>query len=598
MIGLLISTTLLSKSDPMSAEVQRLLPPDAQVLFPLGPGSLTPSGLSDAMKTGLASESSSLSGSRLQVQVLRKGANQYEVQVLSGPSLLPVKKGQVLLMAFDMRSPEGGRESGEGTWYAGVQRSAPPWDGVMSSDGPASKDWRRFYISGVADKDYDKGALQATFHIAQQPQTIEIGGFACFLMAEGTDRSKLPVTKVTYRGQEPNAPWRKRAAEMIDKHRKAPLTIKVTRGGKPVSGAIVEVRQTKSSYPWGTFLDLDPTESTPASARYRDLVPKLFNRVTVPIYWADWGWENETTRKGYFNRMAWARENKLPMKAHTLVWPSMQWSPSRLRPLLEHPDQLRKTIMDEAQARFDQLKDQPFVNMDVLNELKTEQEFGKIAGFSFYSDLFKAARRSFPKADLVYNDYGIVSGGGNNVGAQQEVKRWIRRLRADGAPLTKLGFQGHFGEALTPPERVWEILDEFHGEFKLPIEVTEFDVDTRDEAAQAAYTRDFALAWFAHPATSGFTMWGFWEGAHWKPNGAMYRKDWQPKPNLAAWTELTQETLRTRAKLKTDAKGEVNLRAFHGDYELYAALGQARGAKKVQHGPVGTTLIIDLAHVK
>lgn len=546
------------------------------------------------MQSSLVQDASSSSGRRLQVKVLRKGSNQYEVQVFSGASLLPVKKGQVLLMAFDMRSPEGGRESGEGTWYAGVQRSGPPWDGVISSDGPAAKEWRRFFISGVADKDYEQGALQATFHIAQQPQTIEIGGFATFVMSERTDRSKLPITKVYYQGQEPDAPWRKKAAEMIDRHRKSPLTIKVTRGGRPVSGALVEIRQIKSSYPWGTFLDLDPTEASPDAAKYRELVPKLFNQVTVPIYWADWGWENEATRRSYFKRMAWAREHKLPMKAHNLVWPSMQWSPSRLRPLLQQPEQLRKTILEEADARLKQLQDQPFVNMDVLNELKTEQEFGKIVGFSFYSDLFKAARRSFPKADLVYNDYGIVSGGGNNVGAQQEVKKWIRRLKADGAPLTKLGFQGHFGEALTSPERVWQILDEFHGEFKLPIEVTEFDVDTRDEAAQAAYTRDFALAWFAHPATAGFTMWGFWEGAHWKPNGAMFRRDWQPKPNYAAWTNLTQEKLRTRAKMRTDSNGEVKLRAFHGDYELTAAFGQGKGVRKTHHGRAGASLTIEL----
>lgn len=583
-----------SSSDPMVEAMRRELPGGAELLFQAGPENLTASGPADILESARRDEASAPARKLLQVKVKRKGVNQYEAQVLSNPSQVPVRKGQAVLLALDVRCPQGGRESGEGVWWAAIQRSVSPWDSIAFSDGPAGSGWRRFFVSGVADKDFDKGVLQISIHVSQQPQTLEFGGFACFVLPEGTDRSKLPFTKVTYPGMEPNAAWRAKAAQMIEKNRKAPLTIKVTRQGRPVKGAVVSVRQTKSSYPWGTFLDLDPTEDTPQAAKYRDLVPKLFNRVTVPIYWADWGWESQHSRKGYFNRFEWAKSKGLPMKAHNLVWPSMAWSPSSLKPLLEKPDELRRKIMTDAQGRLDMLKDQPFVNVDVLNELKTEQEFGKIAGFGFYADLFKMSRKTWPKADLVYNDYAIISGGGGNISAQEEVKKWVRRLRADGAPVTKLGFQGHFGEGLTDPERVWQILDQFYSEFRLPIEVTEFDIDSRDTGAQAAYTRDLMTAWFAHPATSGFTMWGFWEGAHWKPNGAMYRRDWSPKPNLAVWTELTQKKFRTVQTLKTDKKGQVTLRGFHGDYEIKATSGQSDGAVKPVLTAKGLTLELKL----
>lgn len=576
-LGLLV---IQPKADIMVEAIRKELPSGAELLFEAGPESLTATGPADGLEQKRQADLTAPSRSLLQVKVKRKGSNQYEMQVLSKDSLLPVRKGQAVLLAFDVRCPQGGRESGEGAWYATIQRTVSPWDAIAFTDGPASRNWRRFYVSGTADKDFEKGALQVAIHVAHQPQTLEFGGFACFVLPVGTDRSKLPFTKVTYSGMEAGAKWRAKAAQMIEKNRKAPLTVKVTRQGRPVPGAIVTVKQTKSSYPWGTFLDLDPTENTPQAARYRELVPKLFNRVTVPIYWADWGWESQESRRGYFNRFDWAKSKGLPMKAHNLVWPSMQWSPSRLKPLLEKPSDLKATILTEAQSRLDIMKDQPFINVDVLNELKTEQEFGKIAGFGFYADLFKMSRKTWPKADLVYNDYAIISGGGSNVSAQEEVKKWVRRLRADGAPLTMLGFQGHFGEGLTDPERVWQILDQFYNEFRLPIEITEFDVDSRDAEAQASYTRDLMTAWFAHPATSGFTMWGFWEGAHWKPNGAMYRRDWSPKPNLAVWTDLTQKKFRTEASLKTDRRGQATIRAFHGDYVISVRSGSRTGSAK------------------
>mgnify|MGYP001283902467 CR=1 FL=1 len=63
-------------------------------------------------------------------------------------------------------------------------------------------------------------------------------------------------------------------------------------------------------------------------------------------------------------------------------------------------------------------------------------------------------------------------------------------------------------------------------------------------------------------------MWGFWEGSHWKPLGAMYRKDWTPKPNAKAWEDLVMKQWWTNADVRTDAKGRATVRGFLGDYEV------------------------------
>ena len=46
------------------------------------------------------------------------------------------------------------------------------------------------------------------------------------------------------------------------------------------------------------------------------------------------------------------------------------------------------------------------------------------------------------------------------------------------------------------------------------------------------------LACFSHEAYTGFVMWGFWEGAHWKPETALWRKDWTEKPAAKIWKVL------------------------------------------------------------
>ena len=63
-------------------------------------------------------------------------------------------------------------------------------------------------------------------------------------------------------------------------------------------------------------------------------------------------------------------------------------------------------------------------------------------------------------------------------------------------------------------------------------------------------------------------MWGFWEGAHWKPETALWRKDWTEKPAAKVWRDLVCQQWRTDETLHTDAGGSAKLRAFYGHYEV------------------------------
>ena len=198
------------------------------------------------------------------------------------------------------------------------------------------KAWFHGYAHFTATQDYPAGDLEITFHLGQYAQTIEIGGLVFVNLGQGVDESKLPVTRITYAGREADAPWRKEAEERIEKFRKGDLNVKVVDAqGRPVAGAAVHVKMTPHAYQFGTFLE-DPTAWDNADGeKYRQQVLKWFNRVTVPIYWADWGWPK--AKDAYLDRARWAKEHGLYTRGHDIVWPELAVDAQRCPPVRERP---------------------------------------------------------------------------------------------------------------------------------------------------------------------------------------------------------------------------------------------------------------------
>jgi hypothetical protein len=128
-------------------------------------------------------------------------------------------------------------------------------------------------------------------------------------------------------------------------------------------------------------------------------------------------------------------------------------------------------------------------------------------------------------------------------------------------------------------DELFKRLDRFAA-FNKELEVTEFDINTNDEGTQADYTRDFMTAVFSYPQFKAFIMWGFWEGAHWRPSGAMLRRDWSEKPNAQAYNDLVFKKWWTNATGKTSGQGTYTTRGFLGDYEIEV---KASGKSKTQH---------------
>jgi GH35 family endo-1,4-beta-xylanase len=243
-------------------------------------------------------------------------------------------------------------------------------------------------------------------------------------------------------------------------------------------------------------------------------------------------------------------------------------TPDWLRSLEDDPAALQAAILRH--IRDIGTATAPFAQYwDVMNEPMSHHDILDLLGPEKAAEWFHAAREVLPESRLVMNEFDIVGNGGS---APRRAKflKFVADLRSHDAPLDVLGFQAHFwSDRLTPPERIWEIIDEVHDASGLPLMVSEFDMNLASDAIQADYTRDFLTAWFAHPATEAFIMWGFWGGAHWMgERGALFRKDWTPKPNLKAYEQLVLGDWWTDETLMSDAEGKISLRVFRGTHQV------------------------------
>jgi GH35 family endo-1,4-beta-xylanase len=179
-------------------------------------------------------------------------------------------------------------------------------------------------------------------------------------------------------------------------------------------------------------------------------------------------------------------------------------------------------------------------------------------------DVFHEARR-LTTLPLLINEDQLFRPGIQ----QDKTFELLEKLKRDGVRVDGLGNQAHFNSSFLPsPEELMRVTDRFTAVVPRQV-VTEFDIVTRgDEQLAADYLRDCLIACFSHPAYEGFMLWGFWEGRHWIPEAALWRKDWSVKPIGLAWEEWTTKRFHTRVTLTTDDQGRISWRGYKGTYRI------------------------------
>ena len=256
----------------------------------------------------------------------------------------------------------------------------------------------------------------------------------------------------------------------------------------------------------------------------------------VPQYYTLWNqitceneskWASVEGNRGNFNwagadnAFNYAKQHGFTHKFHALVWGSQY--PSWLDNLSAGERFSAMTNwFDHAKAHYETL---PMI--DVVNEavgthqpgnpmIKETLGGGGKTGYDWLIKAFEMAYERWPDAILIYNDYNSI---------QYDIDAYIdlvRTLRDAGAPIDAYGNQSH-AVANMSSASLQAALDKQQNALKMPMFITELDINTANDAQQKAqYQQVLPVMWEA-PYCAGVTLWGYIHGATWVDNSGLYK---------------------------------------------------------------------------
>jgi len=233
--------------------------------------------------------------------------------------------------------------------------------------------------------------------------------------------------------------------------------------------------------------------------------------------------------------VAWARQENMLVRGHTLVWQSPRWLPEWVNQhdFGSRPAAMAERLLDTHIASVCGHFGKAVFSYDVVNEAVEPKDGSLIQnvlarhlGTLDQIDLaFRLARRHAPWAQLVYNDY--MGPGQGSAKHRAGVLKLLADLKARGTPIDALGLQSHIGDALPASAMAsngeWrKFLDEVTA-MGYDLLITEFDVNDRKlpaaatgrDAGVAAIARDYLDLTLSYPRCRDFLLWGMADHVNW-----------------------------------------------------------------------------------
>ena len=292
--------------------------------------------------------------------------------------------------------------------------------------------------------------------------------------------------------------------------------------------ALAEIR----GLPIGTAVDLSALDAEP---EYRELLHKEFNMCVAENAFkqaAVWKGPYEYAFSGPDRLAAFALENDLALRGHTLVW--HQGIPEWLRAGRYSRSAVHDMLRAYIQTFVGRYRGQ-IGQWDVVNEAITDGAEGlrrdsfwyEALGQDYVNLAFTWAGEADPEAQLYYNDYGAEDMGPKADG----VYALVRRLQSQGLPIHGVGLQCHF-------ENGWRVGSEHKANVRrleglgLDWQITECDIRIQLDGAvptaqqlaeQASGYGDLVRLCLDGARCRGFLVWGFTDLHSWIP---AFRPGW------------------------------------------------------------------------
>ncbi|MFP4058145.1 MAG: endo-1,4-beta-xylanase [Candidatus Brocadiia bacterium] len=345
----------------------------------------------------------------------------------------------------------------------------------------------------------------------------------------------------------------------IREHRMGTLAVRA----RP--GAEVRITQLAHQFRFGTAISWRMFQSPeqPDSKAYLEVLESNFNAAVHEnaLKWYHTGRKPHAADYSDPDRMTdWCLAHGIRVRGHCLFWAVERYVQDWVKALSDA--ELREAVRRRAEGVVAHFRGR-IAEYDVNNEMMHGRYFRERLGEGIAVDMFRWAQAADPEAVLYVNDYGVLHSGG------EAYARHIQGLLDRGAPVGGIGIQGHLGGGGVDPARVRATLDTL-ARFRLPIVITEFDLNTRDQAAKARGLEALYRTCFAHPAVDGILMWGFWEGRHWRPDAALWTRKWEPTLAAKRYRRLVFQEWWTRFQGRADAHGRCAARAFYGRHRVEA----------------------------
>lgn len=411
------------------------------------------------------------------------------------------------------------------------------------------------------------------------PQFFDVTGVQLYL--EGSPIAAEPliddVSLVVGDDTTSGGSWEEQANARIDQLRKSDLTISVklpeSRGNDDVK---IELNQVRHRFPFGTALNGQKIRQCVESGNddlYCSFAKDNFNYVVLENAMK---WASIEPNRGQFRyenadaTLAWAAERGMRARGHTLFWAVPHHQTPGWVEALSGNDLVEavQEHVDNAIGHFGGMVEA----WDVNNEMIHGSFFIDQSGDSTIRlKMFQWAHQKDPELLLFVNDYNIIAGNQAN-----KYRQLIQGLLDEGAPISGIGVQGHFGGHPIDIEKVTDIITDL-SEFNLPIWVTEFDWagNNADHSQHAVQLENFYRLMFSLEAVHGVLMWGFWDQAHWKPGAAIVNGD-DLTPNAAgeAYMRLIHSEWNSGDILEQTDQLTFEKRVFKGDYIMRVLDGE------------------------
>ncbi|GEK88839.1 endo-1,4-beta-xylanase [Alkalibacterium putridalgicola] len=213
-----------------------------------------------------------------------------------------------------------------------------------------------------------------------------------------------------------------------------------------------------------------------------DLIKKHFNSLTPENHMKP---EELQPKEGEFTFekadkiVAFAKENDMELRGHTLVWHNQtpEW-------MFKDGDKeasrevALKHMKEHIEAVLEHYSKEPFYAWDVINEviadegdeLLRESPWRSIIGDDYVEKAFEFAHAADPNMPLYYNDYNE-----SHPEKREKIYKLVKGLKDKGIPIHGVGLQAHWGLEDPSLDNIREAIEKY-ASLGLKLHITEMDV--------------------------------------------------------------------------------------------------------------------------